>query len=41
MRAWGLPVSWVDPVAATADDCRAALAGLAAADGPRVLLWGE
>lgn len=41
VRAWGLPVAWVDPAVATPADCRQALRGLAEASGPAVALWGE
>ena len=41
VRAWGLPISWVDPFAATPAECDAAFRALAAADGAHVLLWGE
>ena len=41
VRAWGLPVSWVDPFTATPADCAAAFRALAASAGAAVLLWGE
>lgn len=41
VRAWGLPISWIEPETATVDDAAAAFRALAAADGAQVLLWGE
>lgn len=41
VRAWGLPVSWVDPSTATPVECVTAFRALAAADRAQVLLWGE
>ena len=41
VRAWGLPVEWVDPFTATADGGTAALKRLADGPAASVLLWGE
>lgn len=41
VRAWGLPVEWLDPFTATADVCAAALKRLAGGPTASVLLWGE
>lgn len=41
VRAWGLPVEWVDPFTATEADVGAALARLAGTATASALLWGE
>ena len=41
VRAWNLPVSWVDPFTATVAEAATVLRALAASDRAGVLLWGE
>jgi sulfopyruvate decarboxylase TPP-binding subunit len=41
VRAWELPATWFDPVAANATGCSLALQELAAATAAAVLLWAE
>jgi sulfopyruvate decarboxylase TPP-binding subunit len=41
VRAWHLPVSWVEPETATAPGVADAFRALAAADRAHALLWGE
>jgi hypothetical protein len=41
VKAWNLPVEWVDPFTTTAAAATAALSRLAGAPAASVLLWGE